>query len=421
MKLLEQTQRLFFQAILPVFTVAGIIMYFAIRWVVTYEADEKLAGVKSEIEAYAKTHDTLPRFFQTIDDYFDVKPLPDLSPNIVFTAVFSDTTMLNPLENEEEPFRQIVFPLMMHGKTYRISIGQSTLENEDIAIMVTAIVGVLFGLLFGVMFWINRVVSQTVWRPFYEVLGKMHVFRPGNEAIFTLPASKIDEFQELHNTLEHLSKQIKKDFYMVRQFTENAGHELQTPLAVIQNKVEILLQDKSLSASQAHHLDIIAQSTRRMARLNHSLLLLSKIENFQFFERNVVSLRSILEKKTIWLDDFIQEKNLILERSLEDKSVNMNPFLAETLISNLLTNAIKHNVEGGWISICLNDEELCIKNSAAHQEIPVPDLTVRFARGNTQNDGIGLGLSIVSEICSQEKFKLYLNYEGDKWITRIEF
>lgn len=415
MKLLKQTQRMFFRVVLPVFTIAGILMYFALQWAFTHETDEKLAGMKSEIEIYLKMHDTIPVFFQSIETRFEIIPVKTQRVG----SVYADTMMLNPFENEEEPYRQLIFPVVVNGQSYRASIAQSTIESEDLVMMVASLVVVLFGLLIMVMFWVNRAVAQKVWQPFYEILEKARGFRPSDVSPISLTGTNIDEFRELNTTLEALSTQIQKDFQTVKQFTENASHELQTPLAVIQNKVELLIQDKSLSEFQASNLDIIAQSTRRMARLNHSLLLLSKIENFQFFERQPVNLKAVLEKKLKWLEDFIREKQLISEVQLTDNTIHINSFLAETLISNLLTNAVKHNLPSGILQVQLTTDVLIIKNAALQPHVPVPDLITRFVRGNHQNDGAGLGLAMVAEICEQEKFELDISFENDIWTTEI--
>lgn len=419
MKLLRQTQRMFLRVVLPVFVTAGVVMYFVMYLAIMHETDEKLAETRVAIEDFVRSHDTLPAFFQRIDTRLESRPMPsDLTD---FREKFSDTTLLKPLENEEEPFRRLCFPLKIRGQWTQLSILQSTVEQEELAMLVIALLALSFGFLFGAIIWVNRAVSRKVWQPFYETLETMRGFRLTDQEPLRLAPAAAQEFQELNTTLETLTEQIRKDFQAVKKFTENASHELQTPLAVIQNKLEMLLQDETLSETQARQLAIVGQSARRMARLNQSLLLLSKIENNQFAERKQLELKSLVEKKLAWLEDFISEKQLVVHTDLRDKTLEINSFLAETLVSNLLANAVKHNLVGGSLRVLLDEKNFVVENSSMPPTAPVGELTARFARGNHQTEGLGLGLSMVAEICTQQGLGLSLIFEKNFWTARIEF
>lgn len=419
MKLLHQTQRLFFRGVFPVFMVAGIVSFFTLRWVFDHETDEKLLVMQTEIESYVRANDTLPTFFQTVFDRWYAEPAP--FGYMGSSPTFSDTALFNRFEHEMEPFRQLRFPVTMRGQRWLVSVSASTVEHHDLVLILAVLLATMFALLLLVMLWVNGVVSRQVWQPFFETLEKMRRFRLADHATLTLERSSVEEMQELNTTLENLARQVRREYLTVKKFTENASHELQTPLAVIQSKVEILLQDDALNESQAQQINIIGQSARRMTRLNQSLLLLTKIENHQFTERQTVALKSLLEKKLIWLEDFIAEKRLELQTSLAEKNLEINPFLAETLVSNLLSNAVKHNVEGGLLRVILNASGLMVENSAAPPEGSAPDLTARFARGNPRSEGVGLGLAMVLEICEQQGFGLETAFKDELWRVRVLF
>jgi len=421
MKLLHKTQQLFFRGVLPVFLVAGVVSFFTLRWVFNHETDEKLLGVKVEIESYIRANDTLPIFFQTVFDRWHAEPMPEGSMKIISGQTFSDTTLFNKFENEMEPFRQLRFPVMIRGQAWRVSVSTSTVEYHDVVLILAVLLATVFALLLLVMLWVNRVVSRKVWQPFFETLEEMRRFRLADHAPLKLSPSSVEEIQELNTTLENLAHQIRNDYQTIKKFTENASHELQTPLAVIQSKVEILLQDDSLSEAQAQQINIIGQSTRRMTRLNQSLLLLSKIENHQFPAREAVALKPLLEKRLVWLEDFIAEKRLELQLELTEKTLQINPFLAETLVTNLLTNAVKHNISGGMLRVILNNIGLIVENSAARPEGLVADLTARFARGNPHSEGMGLGLAMVLEICEQQGFGFETGFENGVWSAAVFF
>lgn len=421
MKLLHQTQRLFFRGVLPVFMAAGVVSFFTLRWVFDHETDEKLLGMQAEIESYVRVNDTLPDFFQTVFDRWYAEPMPYDSMKNIPDPTFSDTTLFNKFENEMEPFRQLRFPVMIRGQMRLMSVSASTVEHHDVVLILAVLLVTIFGLLLLVMLWVNRVVSRQVWQPFFETLEKMRRFRLADHTPLTLTPSSVEEIQELNRTLENLARQVRRDYHTVKKFTENASHELQTPLAVIQSKVEVLLQDETLREAQAQQINIIGQSTRRMTRLNQSLLLLSKIENHQFSERKSVNLKPLLEKRLLWLEDFIAEKRLGLQTDLAEKTLELNPFLAETLVTNLLTNAVKHNLKGGSLRVILNENCLIVENSAAPPEGSVTGLTARFARGNPHSEGVGLGLAMVLEICEQQGFGLETAFENGVWRAQVLF
>ncbi|GAB4490311.1 MAG: HAMP domain-containing sensor histidine kinase [Saprospiraceae bacterium] len=401
--------------------VAGVVSFFTLRWVFDHETDEKLSVMKTEIESYVRANDTLPTFFQTVFDRWYAEPMPYGSMGNTPVPTFSDTTFFNKFENETEPFRQLRFPVTIRGQTWLMSVCASTVEHHDLVLILAVLLATVFALLLLVMLWVNRVVSRQVWRPFFETLEKMRRFRLADHAPLKLPPSSVEEIQELNTTLENLAHQVRREYHTVKKFTENASHELQTPLAVVQSKVEILLQDDSLNEAQVQQINIIGQSTRRMTRLNQSLLLLTKIENHQFSERKTVNLKSLLEKKLAWLEDFIAEKRLELQTDLAEKSLEANPFLAETLVTNLLTNAVKHNIADGLLRVILNENNLLVENSAVPPEGSVSDLTARFARGNPRSEGVGLGLAMVVEICEQQGFGLEMEFKDTVWRVRVLF
>ena len=418
MKLLNQTQRLFLWIAAPVFILAGVAMYFALSWAFDDFADEKLLSVQTEIEAYVLRHDTLPVFFQSQVDRLEAAPVCN---NASTSPAFSDTLIYNGSENEFEPFRRRSFPVTVHGQPWRVSLTQSALEQEDLVATVAALLTILFALLFGVMMWVNHQVSRKVWQPFFSTLEQVRRFRVSDATPLQLDDTPVDEFRELHRTLEELTEKVQRDFRTVKQFTENASHELQTPLAVVRNKVDLLLQDERLSEHQVQQLDIIQQNVRRMARLNQSLLLLTKIENDQFAQRDLVDLKLLLEKRLAWLEDFVADKQLTVQLSLAPNRLEINSFLAETLVTNLLTNAVKYNLPGGMLRICLDENQLVVANSGELAEIPASELTNRFARGQSHTEGLGLGLAMVKEICEKTGWRIEIGFEKKIWTVTIEF
>lgn len=416
MKLLQHTQRGYLKLALPVFLLAGLGMYRLLTQAVYDFSDENLRQTKIEIENYVQGHDALPAYFQTSANFMDSRQLP-----AACRERYLDTLLFNAAEGELEPYRRLEFPVLLQGNPYQVTINQSRLEHEELVLLIGLLLVVLFLLLFGLLWWVNRRVAGRVWQPFFATLGELRKFNLAENTPLKLSDTPVDEFRELHGALQTLSARVRADFQAVRQFTENASHELQTPLAVLQNAVNLLLQQEQLTASQARHLEVIGRQTRRVSRLNQSLLLLAKIENDQFAARKPVALDQLIGQKLEGLADVVRAKNLTIETALIPTLVALNADLADILLTNLLGNAIKHNISGGFLRVHLTETGLLLRNACLPPDKPPGDLTSRFARGNAQVAGQGLGLAIVREICAKSNLRLAVRYAEGIWETAVSW
>jgi signal transduction histidine kinase len=198
-----------------------------------------------------------------------------------------------------------------------------------------------------------------------------------------------------------MTEKIHSDYISIKEFTENAAHEMQTPLAVVQSKLELLLQDENLKEAQS---DLIVQATEglsRLNKLNQSLLLLAKIDNNQYATGEVISLAEIIKKYLKLFDSFIREKEITVEENYGgDWLLNLHPLLADSLVSNLLGNAVKYNYKGGKISISLTNKIFEIANTSQLPSIDPQQLFKRFYKSKFDgHSSTGLGLAIVKKIC----------------------
>jgi signal transduction histidine kinase len=237
-----------------------------------------------------------------------------------------------------------------------------------------------------------------------------------------LPKSSISEFRNLNQVIQRLVTKVENDFVNLKQFTENASHEIQTPLAIIKNKSELLLQQEELDKETVKEIVSINEAATRLSKLNQALLQLMKIDNRQYQESEKIDLSGLLEIKLQRLNELIEMKNIKLKTSI-DKNVfiYMNVSLAEILLSNLLNNSIKHNIFGGEIIISLMSKELSIKNTGKSPRIDPQKLFDRFVKESTSNESIGLGLSLVKQICETYNFAVSYNYEHSMHELKVNF
>jgi signal transduction histidine kinase len=218
-----------------------------------------------------------------------------------------------------------------------------------------------------------------------------------------------------------MATQIYNDFESQKEYTENVSHELQTPLAIISSKADELMQADNLSKEQMDQFALLLETTNRLSKINQALIFLTKIDNRFYTEGSTFSLNDLIKEKLSLFEDAIQDKNIKLELDLLDIThAYMNPYLAETLIINLIKNAIVHNEKGGVLRISLSNNTLSISNSGSPLSFNESDIFKRFTRSNENKKSLGIGLSIVQRICDLYTFNIAYSY-ADEHQFKINF
>ena len=204
-----------------------------------------------------------------------------------------------------------------------------------------------------------------------------------------------------------MTTKMRKDYINLKEYNENFSHELQTPLAVIRSKLDILMQNKNLNKESINSIKSINEATSRLLKLNQGLLFISKIENQQFPETKEISLRKYVEQCLDNYAEITQLKGIRVELSLTDPGwVKMNEILTDVLISNLLSNAVRYNIDKGFIKCTLDSRSLTISNSGLPPDTDPEMFFVRFRKGSGQTNSVGLGLSIVKKIADHYGMKV---------------
>ena len=313
---------------------------------------------------------------------------------------------------EREQFRGLVTYIQIKSQFYRVVI-ETNMEEIDETILIISGVAILFIVLLLVGFVIlTRKSSIKIWQPFYQTLQKLKMFDLDKNKVIALPQSDIIEFSELNHTLANLIKENLSVFRRQKEFTENASHELQTPLAIIKLKLDLLLQNKSLNAELAQQIDVSISALNRASRINKNLLLLAKIENQQFTQEKNMDLKPIISESLDQLTDYIENKLLTVELEIESKQlIEADETLIQILFNNLLMNAINHSPPNSRIVIRCVNHQLTLKNSGI-KELNNQDLFQRFGKTSNHKTGTGLGLAIVKEICNQYNWTIDYSYEA---------
>ena len=215
-----------------------------------------------------------------------------------------------------------------------------------------------------------------------------------------LEKSTVNEFNDLNTSLEELTGRSHEAYTSQKEFTENASHEMQSPLAVFQSKLELLMQTAPLNEEQAQLIGDLADASQRMTRLNKSLVLLTKIDNNQFADTENVSVNNVLKSFIQQYQPQSTEKQIRFSTAFENEIIlKANKALIEILIGNLLGNAIRHNYFNGSINLFIKENTLIIQNTGNAVALNSQKIFQRFQKDSTDSNSTGLGLEIVKKIC----------------------
>lgn len=267
----------------------------------------------------------------------------------------------------------------------------------------------------------NWTSSIRAWKVFYNTVDRIQNYNVRSGKNLELEDSEIKEFDDLNRGLTLMTDRIEKDYLNVKEYTENASHEFQTPLAIINSKMENLLQDESMSEKQLLAIAEAYEASNRLSRINKTLLLLTRIENLQYPEKEQVKLHEIIDYQLKAVEDLIDAKQIELIKEMKNVQVLMNPYLADVLFLNLLKNAITHNIEGGKIQIKLNSSGFSVSNSGNMQAIDKDRLFKRFNKSSKSPDSTGLGLAIAHKICEVNNFNISYSFDNELHKFKVKF
>ncbi|WP_026903112.1 sensor histidine kinase [Pedobacter glucosidilyticus] len=323
--------------------------------------------------------------------------------------------------NEIDRFRGLSRVIKIKGENYLLTVETNVEETEETAIAI-AILTFLFFLILVVGFLIlNKRLSIKLWQPFRNTLSELKTFNLNAQSKISFEKSNILEFEELNVALNKLIEHTVSVYKSQKEFTENASHELQTPLAIIKNKLDILLQKEALTDRQYQIIEDINKALTRVSRINKNLLLLAKIENHQFDESETINLSELTEECLKQLQEHFSNKELSVNTSIEkDCVVTGNRVLIEVLINNLLLNSIRHNSQKGIVEVKLNQSGLFISNSGI-KTLEKEHLFKRFKKSSEESSGSGLGLAIVEQICKRHQWTIGYEFQQEKHTFKISF
>jgi signal transduction histidine kinase len=395
--------------------ISALIYYAVINHIARQELDDDLSEEIGEFVEYVNVHQALPIAAYDQNQTTFIKT--DLSR---FDARFFDAPYKNPKDNVVEGGRAVAALVKVKEENYIVTITESREETEHLIFIISGITILLTAILLFVLIVTNTYVLRGLWRPFYHLLDEVKKFNVADNDKIKVIEGKVDEFKEMGDAVAKMSTRVSSDYQGLKTFTENASHEMMTPLAVITSKLDILIQDETLGADQLSQITDIYWASNKLARLNQSLLLLVKIDNNLVPDAELLNVEAIVSEKAQQFQELIQNRNISLHIKLNPIEINSSKYLIDILINNLFSNAIRHNYPDGEIYIKTTGRKLFFQNTSAQAQLIDELMFERFQKGRA-SEGTGLGLAIMKNICNLYDFELKYDYTNNMHSFEIDF
>jgi len=391
---------------------SGIALYIYTRSLLQNEIEEELYSNKDRVE----------RLLVQNPDLVGIPPIMMAEKTeTVETNMLIDTLIYDPLQDEVELFRQLSGTKNINGQEYKITVRAMVIESEDIlsAIVLTFLTVIFLAFIF--LFYLNKSRNEKLWKPFFVNLERLKKFSLKSDRPLDLNDSDIVEFDELNKQMLALTSKVQADYRNLKQFTEDVSHEMQTPLAIMQAKIETLIDEQNMNEEFYEQLSSLQGDIQRLKQLNKRLILLAKIDNNQFSAKEDISVNETLKQSIENFNEITQTRIALHEKN--HLTVFMDKALASILFNNLLTNAIKHNFESQPVTVIIEANRIQVSNAGKVALNNPENIFERFYKESKKPDSTGLGLSIVKKICDFYGFSpSYGFHEGSKkHIFQIEF
>ncbi len=390
----------------------SIFFYITVMDEVNDETDDYLEDYSKSVIAGVLAGEEVPMEPNGSNNCYFIQRVPDEYALRYPDVRYSDEMVYIEEKKEAEPARVLRNTFKAKGDYYELTVCIPAIEKEDLKSSILNWIIFLYLSLLIAIIVVNTFVFNYNMKPLYVLLTWIKNYTIGKKIPFPKSRTRITEFQNLYNILDYSVKRNEEIFEQQKQFISNASHELQTPLAICQNRLEMLAENDSLAENELSEIIKTLQTLEHIIKLNKALLFLSKIENGQFPETQEIKMNDLIEKIYIDFNEAYNYKNVSFQmKKTDDFKININETLASALITNLLKNAYLHNYSNGKIEVQVNSETIIFRNSGDKEPLDGNQIFHRFyqARGKKENS-TGLGLSIAYTICKSYNLKLKYEY-----------
>ena len=410
MKLLYRLALRLTVVLVPLLVLWAALFYYATVDEIHDEADDSLEAYSYMIMTRHLAGESLPPLNNGSNNGYQLRQVDSLYAATHPHLQFRDDNYYIPDKREYEPARVLTTLFRTpDGRWMELEVATPTFEKDDLLETILGWIVFLYVVL------LISGVSLTMWvirssmKPFYRLLQWVDRYTPGHAHEPVPNATSVAEFRQLSGAMQQMVDRSEELYDRQKQFIGNASHELQTPLAVLGNRMEWMLDTMELNEAQMAEVVRMLQTQRHLVRLNRNLLLLTKIDNGQFPESVAVDLVQLIRNEQEILDELYEEQQIRCTLQLPERfEVQMNESLTSVLITNLLRNAYLHSAAGAAVEVSLGQRRLVVMNEGT-EPLDAARIFERFYQGSKREGSTGLGLALVRAVC--EAYGLRITYQ----------
>lgn len=385
--------------LLPLMALWAALFHYTMVDEINDEADDALEDYSELIIVRVLAGRELPALNSGSNNSYSIVPV---NKDYVATHPridYRDAEVYIPEKEETEPARILTTIFQDEkGQFYELKVATPTFEKSDL------FRAIFYWIIFLYLLLLLTILSATIWvfhrtmQPLYALLQWLDEYTPGQTKNPVPTATTIPEFRRLSMAAQQAVDRSEELFERQKQFIGNASHELQTPLAILGNRLEWLMDRGNLDEEQLGELFKMQRTLSHVVRLNRTLLLLTKIENGQFPESTDVDIAQIVNEQLPLYDEIYASRGITCTTQVAASLVvRMNESLAATLVTNLLKNAYVHAPEKGHIEVTVHDRTFEVRNDGT-EPLDADHIFDRFYQGTKKEGSTGLGLALVSAV-----------------------
>lgn len=407
-------------ALIVVLTVWAGFFYMAVVEEVNDEVDDTLEDYSEGLIIRALSGEDMPTASNGSNNQYYLYEVSESYAASHPQITYRDEMVFITEKSETEPARVLITIFRTEDERYmELVVYTPTIEKLDLLRAILGWIIFLYVLLLLIILSINIWVFRKNMKPLYVLLKWLDSSQLGKKNEPLENTTKITEFRKLNAATMAFAERGEKLFEQQKTFIGNASHEMQTPLAICRNRLEMLMEDETLTEHQLNELIKTHQTLENLTRMNRSLLLLCKIENGQFADTCSVCLNDILAH---YLDDYKEVyayRNITVTVTTDFSfCVEINDSLVSVLVTNLLKNSFVHNIDGGFIYIKITANTFEISNTG-EKPLDSERIFERFYQGQKKEGSTGLGLALVDSICKANHLTIDYTYVENRHIFTI--
>lgn len=411
-------------ALVVLFSIWAFVFYQTSKSRIYGRIDNVLIHQSEKIISRFMVNDSLPNSLSGHSgtmEYFIEKVTPEYAATHQTIGFQNNEDFIDDL-NDEEAVRELTRVFNKIGTNYELTLTVQVFAwNDTLDFAVISILTLAVVLLIVVIIIVSLIIIGNM-RPLNRLTNWLRNRKENEDIPQPDKKIKVQEFKEIESAVLAASKRSKQLFEEQKRFIGNASHEIQTPLAVCRNRLELLVDNTQLDEHQLSEIEKTLDSLGYISRLNKSLLMLTRIENHQFKEETEININQVASQALGNLNSIYESHNIKVKTDEKGSLlVRMDPTLASSLVTNLLKNAFIHNKQGGCIIIKIGDEMLFVSNTGTEKALDANAIFQTFYKRSDNHNSSGLGLTIAKAICDEYGFEIRYQFIENQHVFSVKF